>query len=160
MVNYSNSKIYKLVNNVDNKIYIGSTCNTLRQRKGEHKRSSKIHPERPVYKHLNQVGWENVEIILIETHECKNKDELHKRERHFIDELKPELNKQLPTRTLKEWQEDNKENIVQQKKEWYKDNKEKLQQKHNCKCGGKYTTIHKARHFKSKKHLTHFNSQE
>ena len=27
---YDNGKIYKLVNNVDDKIYVGSTCNLLR----------------------------------------------------------------------------------------------------------------------------------
>ena len=41
MVNYADGKIYKLVNNVDNKIYVGSTCNPLRLRKSGHKIKSK-----------------------------------------------------------------------------------------------------------------------
>jgi group I intron endonuclease len=105
MVNYAVSKIYKLSNNVDSAIYIGSTCNALRKRKCEHKTKSVKFPDRQVYKHLNAVGWVNVEIILIESYPCINKDELHKRERYWIDLLKPELNKNIPTRTQKEWLE-------------------------------------------------------
>ncbi len=93
MVNYGNGKIYKLVNNVDDKVYVGSTVNPLWKRKGQHKASSKEDPNRYVYQHLNIIGWENVEIVLIENFPCNSKDELHQRERHWIDELKPELNK-------------------------------------------------------------------
>ena len=108
---YDNGKIYKLVNNVDDKIYVGSTCNILRVRKARHKAKSKMEPDRRIYKHLNQVGWGNVEIILIENYECKSKEDLNKRERYWIDELKPELNKVIPTRTRKEYDIDNKETI-------------------------------------------------
>lgn len=45
------------------------------------------------------------ERILIEKYECKCKDELHSRERYWIDELKPELNKVIPKQTQKEWRE-------------------------------------------------------
>ena len=75
MVNYQNSKIYKLVNNVDDKIYVGSTCNTLRQRLSGHKIDAKRHPTFPVYQYINTIGFDNVEIILIENFECKTKDE-------------------------------------------------------------------------------------
>jgi len=129
MVNYQNGKIYKLVNNVDDEIYVGSTCNPLRVRKGGHKRDSKTRPNYKVYKHLNEVGWENVEIILIENYACESKDELHRRERHWIDTLKPSLNKVIPTRTKKEWREENREVILKKKKEYRKSNKEVILQK-------------------------------
>jgi group I intron endonuclease len=108
MVNYVFGKIYKLVNNVDDKIYIGSTCTTLARRKSDHKASSKKKPNRPVYQHVNAIGWDNVEIILIEAFACNNKMELEKRERYYIDSLKPELNKNIPTRTNQEYRETNK----------------------------------------------------
>ena len=104
MVNYGNSKIYKIVNNVDDKIYVGSTCSALSKRKGQHKANLNKYPNMSSYKHFNEVGWDNVDIVLIETYICDTKDELHKRERYWIDELKPELNKQLPTRTKRESQ--------------------------------------------------------
>lgn len=131
MVNYQNGKIYKLVNNVDDEIYIGSTCNPLSKRKSEHKKNSKLEKcqNRPIYKHLIKIGWENVEIILIETYSCENKDELHKRERYWIDELKPSLNKVLPGRTEKEWRDDNRTELLVKKREYYKNNIEVIRVK-------------------------------
>jgi hypothetical protein len=105
MVNYTNGKIYKLVNNVDDKIYVGSTVMRLSKRKGKHHEDFLKYPDRTVYKHLNQIGWGNVDIILIEAFECKNKEELHSRERYWYDELKPELNKNLPIQTVEERKE-------------------------------------------------------
>ena len=89
MVNYANGQVYRLVNNVDEKYYIGSTCNSLHKRKNGHKRDSIKFPEQPVYKHLNTVGWDNVEIILIESYPCNSKAELEARERYWIELLKP-----------------------------------------------------------------------
>ena len=54
---YDNGKIYKLVNNVDDKIYVGSTCNLLRVRKNQHKIKSKGKPDRRIYNHLNQLVY-------------------------------------------------------------------------------------------------------
>jgi|GEM_PF-3215343 len=46
--------------------------------------------------------------------------------------------------------------------EYYKNNIEKLteqkRQKHTCECGGKYTTCHKTRHFKSKNHQKYYEN--
>jgi len=173
MVNYANGKIYKLVNSVDDKIYVGSTCELLRVRKYKHKYDAKIKPAY-VHTHLNQIGWDNVDIILIEAFECKNKDELHKRERHYIDELKSELNKQLPTRTKVEWREDNKERrlkynkdryaikkveILAAQKEYYEKNKDIINAKVNiktqCECGGSYLKKHKSNHMKTQKHINY-----
>jgi len=126
MVNYSNGRIYKLVNDVDDKIYVGSTTTRLSKRKCQHNALARRRPITRVYKHLNEVGWEHVDIILIENYECKTKEQLHARERHWIEQLKPELNTRIPTRTHKEYYEDNKEKIAEKKKEWYQDNKEKI----------------------------------
>jgi hypothetical protein len=93
MPNYSNSKVYKLVNGIDNKIYIGSTTQSLSQRLAKHKDDAKKRPY-PVHRHFNTIGWDTVRIILIENVECFNKEQLVQREQHYIDLLKPELNKQ------------------------------------------------------------------
>ena len=92
MNRYNNGKIYKLVNSVDSEIYIGSTCMPLAKRKSGHKGFSKRNPNRRVYQHLNQVGWRNVRIILIEEVQAQNKDQLLSREQHYIDLLQPSLN--------------------------------------------------------------------
>ena len=88
---YQNGKVYKLVNCVDDKIYIGSTCARLSKRIYDHKLVAKKRPAY-VHKHLNSIGWENVRIILIENVIAETKDQLLIREQHYIDELKPEFN--------------------------------------------------------------------
>ena len=155
MVNYSKGKIYKLVNSIDDQIYIGSSCTRLSDRKSQHKVTSRRHPNRSVYKHLNLVGWENVEIILIENVNCNNKEQLHSRERHYIELLKPSLNKQIPLRSQKEWFQDNPNYL----KQYYQANKESINEhkkkKYSCECGGKFTHCHRSQHSKSKKHCNY-----
>ena len=56
-------------------------------------------------------GWDEWVMIPIEVFPCNDKKELEVRERHHIELLKPKLNKNIPTRTIKEWYEDNKEKI-------------------------------------------------
>ena len=90
---YSRGKIYKLVNSVDDKIYIGSTCIRLSQRLHQHKAMAKSKPL-PAHRHLNTIGWDNVRIILIENVIAETKDQLLQREQHYIDLLNPSLNKQ------------------------------------------------------------------
>lgn len=176
MVNYGNGKIYKLVNNCDDKVYVGSTCNPLSKRKSGHKEKAKRCPERKVYQHLNSIGWDNVEIILVESYECKTKDELHARERHWVDELKPELNKNNPAPTHEETRQrerllDRKryngarrEYCIQKAKEIYENNKESInirrREKFNCECGGRYTRNVKSRHLHTAKHTTWATSQQ
>lgn len=141
---YSNAKIYRLVNNVDGEVYVGSTCDALHKRLYQHKLKAKADPHRNVYKHLNQIGWENVSIVLVEQFPCSSKMELLKRERYFIEELKASLNKVIPTRTkqeynehrkdffaeyMKEYQEKNKELMVVKRKEWYEKNKQVILEK-------------------------------
>ena len=92
MSRYENGKIYKLVNNCDKEIYIGSTCLPLHKRYYKHKSVAKTDVKRKVYEHLNTIGWDEVKIILIESFPCDNKMELEKRERYYIDQLSPSLN--------------------------------------------------------------------
>jgi hypothetical protein len=89
---YSRGKIYKLVNDVNDDIYVGSSCVALCKRLYEHKSKAKKKPA-PVHLYFNELGWDNVRIILIENVVCENREQLMKREQYYIDELKPKLNK-------------------------------------------------------------------
>jgi len=128
---YENSVIYKLVhkNDQDNKnIYIGSTTN-FRNRKTQHKdfcnNENKESYNRPVYKFIRENGgWNEWEMIAIETYPCESKRELEIRERFHIETLKSKLNRVIPTRTNAEYREDNKEIIAHKKKEDYTNNVE------------------------------------
>ena len=93
MTRFSNSKVYKLINSVDSKIYVGSTTQPLSKRLMDHKSTAKKSPSF-VHKHFNKIGWDKVRIVLIETVNCFNKEQLNQREQHWIDLLKPSLNKQ------------------------------------------------------------------
>lgn len=93
MNRYHNGKIYKLVNTVDNRIYIGSTATELSKRLHQHKITARKEIERKVYRELNTIGWEHVRIIQIEAFRCQTKQELIAREQYHMDLLKPELNK-------------------------------------------------------------------
>ena len=126
---YQKGKIYKLINNADDKIYIGSTISTLTKRKSSHKKKAEQKINRRVYKHLNEIGWENVDIVLVENYSCNSKDELYACERKWIDELKPALNIAMPTRTKQQYREDNKEKIAEKKRQYEQDNKEKIAEK-------------------------------
>ena len=102
MVNYSQSIIYKICcRNTDIKeIYIGSTTN-FRLRKCHHKSDcnnikNKSYNYR-VYKFIRENGgWDNFDMVQIEQYNATDKHSLHARERHWIEELKANLNGHIP----------------------------------------------------------------
>ena len=116
MPDYSKGLIYKLCcKDTDiTDIYIGSTT-SLRHRKGRHKYCCNNEKGKDynynVYKFIRENGgnWENWDMVLVEYFPCETKLELEKKEREIIEQLKPTLNKNIPTRTDKEYREDNKE---------------------------------------------------
>ena len=85
MPNYKNGKVYKLVNNIDNLIYIGSTTCRLSTRMALHRLHAKKNYTTNLYKHMNKLGINNFKIILIEYCSCNSKDELLRRERYIFD---------------------------------------------------------------------------
>jgi len=162
---YQNSVIYKLVhkNDQDNEnIYVGSTTN-FRGRKLQHKKSSNNPNEekfnRPQYKYIRENGgWDEWEMIAIETYPCESKRELEIRERYHIETLKPKLNKNIPTRTRKEYREDNKEKINEKRKIYfveYRKTPKRIEwatSKIKCDiCGSKVSRANISTHKKSKK---------
>ena len=130
---YENSVIYKLVhkNDQDNEnIYVGSTTN-FRGRKVKHR--EKCHDKNAkeynykVYQFIRENGgWDEWEMVAIETYPCESKRELEIRERYHIETLKSKLNKVIPTRTHKEYRDENKELIKENKKKEYENNKEHI----------------------------------
>ncbi len=177
MPNYENGLIYKLcckdANITD--IYVGSTL-SFRHRKSSHKsccnNEKNFKYNFDLYKFIRENGgFSNWDMILIEYYKCDTKLELEKREREVIENLKPSLNRSIPTRTKKEYQEkydqdnkekrkeyyeqyyeNNKEQISEKNKEWYENNKEKRKEKITCECGAVITKQHFIRHTKSIKH--------
>jgi len=131
MVNYNKALIYKIVpKDLDRKYcYIGSTCD-FKKRKSQHKENCKPNSKKsslPIYQHIiKNGGWEAFEMFLVEYYPCETKLELHKRERECKEIYNDNLGCKVPTRTRKEYREDNKEKITEKNKQYNRDNKEKI----------------------------------
>ncbi len=152
---FSKAKIYKITNDFNNDIYIGSTCDTLIKRFSHHKNNSKIECNKNLllYRLTNEIGFDRFRIDLIEDYPCEDKQALRLREGYWIRQIGT-LNKLIAGRTKQEYCEDNKNKKAIYDKEHYEDNKAILNKKIICECGGCYTTTHKSRHLKTKKHLS------
>ena len=74
--------IYKIINQVNGKIYIGQTRKTLQERMDAHIKKASEHPNRYLYDAMNHYGYDNFSIILIE--ECPD-DQLDQQEIYWID---------------------------------------------------------------------------
>lgn len=127
MADYQKGKIYKLISIHTDKIYIGSTIQTLVQRKQGHKRDfkNKNKSKKSTSEELFELGINDVEIVLVELFPCNTKEELFKRERYHIENTEC-VNLQIPCRTRKEYRQDNKDVLYQKHKEWVKNNSEKI----------------------------------
>ena len=88
MVNYQNGKIYKIMFQDTNDVYVGSTCQPLKDRLSGHRRAKSNKKKMEAFKTNT-----HIRIILIEKYPCSDKEELVRREQHWIDELKPTLNR-------------------------------------------------------------------
>lgn len=159
MPKYENAEIYRLIckDPTITDEYIGSTCNRYK-RKQQHKSVCNNENDKyynfPVYQCIRaNGGFQNWDMIRIEPYPCNSKIELHMRERHWIEERQPTLNKNIPTRT--------EEEIRQYKKQYREEHKEIIKKKQNekitCECGSQYTYANKNRHFKTHNHLKYLD---
>lgn len=129
MVNYSNSSIYKLCckDIAITEIYIGSTTN-FKRRKCCHKTSCMLNNKKtnlPAYQFIrSNGGFENWDMIQIEAYDATDRRHLETRERYWMELLKPSLNKAIPTRTVKEYHQNNKDIIKEQRKLYHQNNKD------------------------------------
>ena len=162
-MDYKNGKIYKLVSFETDKVYVGSTTQSLSRRKTKHKSDYK----RWMYGNYHYVSsyeiikYDDFDIILLEQFPCNSKMELHKREREYIEKIDC-VNKVIPRRTKKEYYDSHKDEISVKRKQYREDHKdeikEKRKEKYTCECGSTLTLIHKSRHEKSLKHVNYLNS--
>ena len=126
-MDYKNGKIYQILNNVNDDVYVGSTTQPLCKRLYKHKSNSKVLVEckAPLYELMREIGKYIFYIELIESYPCNNIEELRAREGYYIRE-RGSLNKLIAGRTHQEWNEENKEHIKSYKKQYHKDNQESI----------------------------------
>ena len=175
-VDYSQGKIYKITNDYNEDVYVGSTCDTLVKRFSAHKRSSynEKTKHRPLYTLINEIGFDRFRIQLIEDCPCEDLYQLRQKEGEYIRKLGT-LNKLIAGRETKEYSKeyrhDNKE-ILQEKdrqkylksrdkklsqaKAYYEKNKERIKVSMTepivCECGCTLSISKLKRHKETKKH--------
>ena len=88
MNKYHNSKIYKLSDNTGEKIYIGSTIQTLQQRLQGHKSSAKSCKDGYGCGSKQIIDGGDYKIDLLEEFSCENKKELCIKEQYYLDQYK------------------------------------------------------------------------
>ena len=139
MVNYQNGKVYKIVSDQTDQIYVGSTCLSLAQRLAGHKSNYKTFLKRGTHfiTSFDIVKYDDCKIILIEVFPCDQRCELEAREYYHMKGFENKVNTVMPTRTSKQHYQENKE-LYQEKnknyneghpdynKDYYKDNKDSL----------------------------------
>ena len=137
MPDYKNGKIYKIWNDVNDKVYVGSTTRGLSERMRSHMNKRKCKSHYLLYVGMDNIGVEHFKIELIEDFSCELKNELLRREGYWIRKLnthKCGYNKILSGRKNAEWRMDNREIILQKKREYYERNKELILQKQKEYC--------------------------
>lgn len=180
---YQNGKIYKIFSDECYEIYIGSTCRELNQRFNEHKYDYKQWTqgnEKFIFSFPFFQICNDAKIELIEAYPCNSKEELHARERYWIEQNEGIcINKHIPGRTRKEYYDDNKDKIIEyqqqyrednkaqineQAKQYYQDNKQLINEKQNikfnCECGGSYSKRCKIKHQQTIKHQQFLQLQQ
>lgn len=175
-MDYKNGKIYRLVCNISGKQYIGSTTQPLPKRLYWHKTDFKKWEKdntRDYTRSFDVLKNKDYDIILIENFPCNSKYELERRERYWIENTNC-VNLTIPTRTPKEYKEDNRDKIDKYMEQWRHENKEHMKnyskkyrqeryeyrhEKFECECGGKYIRTLKSQHLKTKKHQRWLESQ-
>jgi hypothetical protein len=91
MPDYTKAKVFQLIDNTNNNIYIGTTsqklCQILSGLVARYKKYC-LCPDKLKY-HLSFKIIKNkqYQIILIDNIACNNKEELHQKERYYIDKM-------------------------------------------------------------------------
>ena len=86
MPDYSKGKIYKILNTIDDEIYVGSTIDTLSARMAKHRseiNTTQKHKYK-LYEHMKGIGCNQFYIELIEYFDCSSVEELRAKEGEWI----------------------------------------------------------------------------
>jgi len=129
---YNNSKIYKICSNLTDKIYIGSTTQTLAQRLSKHTSNYKQYLKNNT-KYITSIEIIKLGdsfIVLLEDCNFNNQQQLFKREGEIIKlNINNVVNTHIAGRTMTEYHIDNAEHIAEYKKQYRFNNAEHLAEK-------------------------------
>lgn len=147
-----NGKIYKIIHNQSNIVYVGSTTGELKLRWNKHKNQYKQwikgnHSNVSIFKYFEQFGIENFQMILIKDYDICDKQHLKVFEQLWIAKLKAinknnafyikflhnrargdKYNEKARIRACK-YYNDNKEKVLVKNKKRYEANKDTINEK-------------------------------
>ena len=148
-IDYSKTIMYRIVckNPEIKDCYVGSTTD-FKSRKQQHKNNCNRETSKEfnlkVYQFIrNNEGFENFNMLEIEKYKALDKPDQAKRERYWLEFYNATLNSIIPSRTHKEYYEENKEqikekikvyceqnieHILKYQKEYYENNKEQIKE--------------------------------
>lgn len=127
-IDYSKSVIYSIRSHQTDKIYIGSTTQSLSKRIYKHRSVYDSFTKRNAGHYVSSyimLEYPDNYIELIEEYPCENKQQLHKREGEIIRKYTNSVNQRIAGRTRKEWGIDNKEYLKQFHKNYHSTNRDK-----------------------------------
>ena len=132
---YKNAKIYKITSIHTDFVYNGSTNQKrLSSRKCGHisQYNRWINNNSNYTSSFELIKLGDIDICLIEDFPCETKEQLHKRERYYIENTINCINIKKPSRPqeeyVKDYKDKNKEKIKEQSREYYLKTKEKRQE--------------------------------
>jgi len=157
---YQYGKIYKICSKQTDKIYVGSTTQTIEHRFFEHKTTYHQYQKnkRNYLTSFEIIKFGDAYVELIENFPTDNKNDLRTREKFYIENNNC-VNQNIPIRTPEEIQAQNKQWYEQNKNRQIDKQREKDKIEIKCDCGGKYRHSNKADHLKTKKHLRFIKKQ-
>ena len=170
MEKYNRGKIYKIVNDINGDIYVGSTTNPLYKRMIKHVCDMKRFPNYKIYIAMKENGIDHFSIILIELYPCSSLTELRKRENHFIFLLNPALNTNKAFLSKEErlkynrnyskqcYAEHKEECILKYHNYYYEKAKYEKQKRVQCQCGKTVNKSNISYHLKTNHHKNFINS--
>lgn len=130
MADYQQGTIYKIVSENTDKVYVGSTTQTLEVRFSQHKNCYEKFQNGKYYyiTSYELLKQTDCKIELLENFPCNSRKELCTRERFYIETL-DSCNKIIPGRIQKEWRELNKDKTKIRNKLYKDTHKEKLEER-------------------------------
>ena len=194
-IDYSKTHFYKIISKDINQrcLYVGHTTDFVRRR-SQHKQAcnqpNHQHHDLFLYKYIrDNEGWDNWQMVLIDTHNCENRLHALQTEREYIDNLNATLNQMKPFTTAieqkekrKVWRDNNREKLNRQlnvinrrlrkeyperfreydRQKWIK-HKDEIQKRQKqiikCSCGICFQRTSKARHERSNFHQEYLKDQ-
>ena len=87
-----NGKVFKISNDMNADVFVGSTSNSLSSRFWQIRQNAKLNKPGKLYDMMRELGESHFRMDPILEYDCETKEELLVYENQWIDELKPTLN--------------------------------------------------------------------